>query len=82
MVERIMLTADDIADDWPKMGRWDFPMVQTYDDFIGMVGDDVEAIGEFVQYPVWNAAPQAIREGVERHYPELVDLFFSREQVR
>lgn len=82
MVERIVLTADDVADDWPKLARWDFPMVETYDDFLAMASDDVDAIGEFVQLPVWHSAPQAIRDGVARHYPELVGLFFNLEDYQ
>jgi hypothetical protein len=77
MVDRIELTADDVADDWPKVMHWDFPGVNTYDDFLGMVGDDAEAIGMFVQLPAWNPAPEDIKAGVARHYPELTDLFFT-----
>lgn len=77
MVDRIELTADDIADDWPKVMHWDFPGVDGYDEFIGMVGDDAEAIGMFVQLPAWNPAPQPIKDGVSRHYPELTGLFFQ-----
>lgn len=80
MVDRIELTADDIADDWPKVMHWDFPGVDSYDAFIDMVGDDPDAIGMFVQLPAWNPAPDAIRDGVSAHYPELVDLFFRLER--
>jgi hypothetical protein len=77
VVDRIELTADDIADDWPKVMHWDFPGVDTYDDFIGMVGDDVESIGMFVQLPAFNPAPQPIKDGVAAHYPELTSMFFE-----
>jgi len=77
MVERITLTQDDIADDWPKVLNWGFPDINTYDDFISMVGDDEEAIGMFVQLPAWAPAPQTIKDGVSRHYPELTGLFFQ-----
>ena len=79
MVKRIALTAEDVADDWAKLGRWDFPFVDTYDAYVDMVGDDVEAIGEFVQFPVWHSAPKDIKDGVLRHYPELEPLFFRLE---
>lgn len=82
MVKRIVLTEDDVADDWPKLGRWDFPMVETYDDFIGMVGDNVEAVGEFVQYPVWHSAPEEVKTGVMRHYPETEPLWFRLEDYK
>jgi hypothetical protein len=82
MVGRITLTAEDVQDDWPKLARWDFSGVDTYDSFIDMVGDSVEAIGEFVQYPVWHSASEDIKVGVERHYPELVPLFFRLEDYR
>jgi hypothetical protein len=82
MVDRIALTVDDVTDDWPKLSRWDFPMVGTYDEFLSMVGDEVEAIGEFVQFPVWHSAPEGIKAGVERHYPELVPLFFRLEDYK
>lgn len=77
MVDRIELTADDVADDWPKVLHWDFPGVETYDDFVDEFGDDPEAVGLFVQLPAWAPAPDDIKEGVARHYPELVDLFFQ-----
>lgn len=76
MVERIILTDDDIADDWPKLAHWDFS-ASTYDEFISVVGDDEETIGQFVQLPAWNPAPQDIKDGVARHYPDLVPLFFQ-----
>lgn len=77
MIERIELTSQDIADDWPKIAHWDFPDVETYDDFIGMVGDDENAIGMFVQLPAWSPAPQAVKDGVSAHYPDLKELFFT-----
>lgn len=77
MVTRLELTQDDIADDWPKVKSWGFPDVKTYRQFVDMVGDDVEAIGMFVQLPAWNPAPEDIKAEVLRHYPELADLFFA-----
>lgn len=77
MVDRIELTADDIADDWPKVVHWDFPDVSGYDAFVDMVGDDEDAIGMFVQLPAWAPAPQEIKDGVSDHYPQLTELFFT-----
>lgn len=77
MIERIELTIEDIADDWPKIAHWDFPDVETYDEFIGMVGDDETAIGMFVQLPAWAPAPQPVKDGVSAHYPDLTELFFT-----
>lgn len=77
MVERIELTADDIADDWPKVLHWGFPDINTYDQFIEMVGDDEESIGMWVQLPAWAPAPDDIKAGVTRHYPQLTPLFFQ-----
>lgn len=81
MVDRITLTRDDIADDWPKIRTWGFPDVNTYDEFIGMVGDDEETVGAFVQLPAWNPAPQQIKDGVAAAYPNLVPLFFTMPEV-
>lgn len=75
MVDRIVLTQDDIADDWVKTLSWGLD-VDTYEAFRAQFPTE-DAVGMFVQLPAWNPAPDAIKQGVAAEFPDLVPLFFT-----
>jgi len=80
MVDRIVLTQDDIADDWVKTVSWGLVDVKTYEDFRREF-PTAEQVGMFVQLPAWNPAPQAIKDGVAAEFPDLVPLFFTMPEA-